>query len=100
MRVLFIGDIFGKPGRRLVQEKLHGLIQEYRVDFCITNVENSAAGFGVGFIAAFLSAFACVRWLIRYVASHDFKPFAWYRIVFGMVVLATAYSGVVQWSAG
>ena len=47
MRVLFIGDIFGKPGRRLVQEKLHGLIQEYRIDFCIANVENAAAGFGV-----------------------------------------------------
>ncbi len=47
MRVLFIGDIFGKPGRRLVQEKLHGLIQEYRVDFCIANAENSAAGFGI-----------------------------------------------------
>jgi 2',3'-cyclic-nucleotide 2'-phosphodiesterase len=47
MRVLFIGDIFGKPGRRLVQEKLHGLIQEHRVDFCIANVENSAAGFGI-----------------------------------------------------
>ena len=47
MRVLFIGDIFGKPGRRLVQEKLHGLIQEYRVDFCIANVENAAAGFGI-----------------------------------------------------
>jgi len=47
MRVLFIGDIFGKPGRRLVQEKLHGLIQEHGIDFCIANIENSAAGFGV-----------------------------------------------------
>jgi metallophosphoesterase (TIGR00282 family) len=47
MRVFFIGDIFGKPGRRLVQDKLHGLIQEYRVDFCIANVENAAAGFGI-----------------------------------------------------
>ena len=47
MRAFFIGDIFGKPGRRLVQEKLHSLIQEYRVDFCIANVENSAAGFGI-----------------------------------------------------
>ena len=56
--------------------------------------------FAVGFAAAFVAAIACVRWLIRYVASHDFKPFAWYRIVFGMVVLATAYSGVVQWGAG
>ena len=47
MRVLFLGDIFGKPGRRLVFEKLHGLIQEYRIDFCLANVENAAAGFGI-----------------------------------------------------
>jgi metallophosphoesterase (TIGR00282 family) len=47
MRVLFIGDIFGKPGRRLVQEKLRGLLHEYRIDFCIANVENAAAGFGI-----------------------------------------------------
>jgi undecaprenyl-diphosphatase len=53
--------------------------------------------FGVGFVAAFVSAFACVRWLIRYVSHHDFVPFAWYRIAFGAVVLATAYAGVVRW---
>ncbi|MEP7208058.1 MAG: undecaprenyl-diphosphate phosphatase [Casimicrobiaceae bacterium] len=53
--------------------------------------------FAVGFIAAFVSAFACVRWLIRYVSHHDFVPFAWYRIVFGLVILATAATGVVQW---
>jgi hypothetical protein len=46
MRVFFVGDIFGKPGRRLVQEKINGLIHEYRIDFCIANVENAAAGFG------------------------------------------------------
>ena len=56
--------------------------------------------FGVGSIAAFASAFVCVRWLIRYIATHDFKPFAWYRIVFGAVVLFTAYAGLVDWSAG
>ena len=54
-------------------------------------------GFGVGFVAAFVSAFACVRWLIRYVSHHDFIPFAWYRIAFGAVILATAYAGVVRW---
>ena len=54
----------------------------------------------VGFGAAFVAAIVCVRWLIRYVATHDFKPFAWYRIAFGIVVLATAYGGVVNWSAG
>ncbi|MEJ2245421.1 MAG: TIGR00282 family metallophosphoesterase [Acidobacteriota bacterium] len=47
MRVLFIGDIFGKPGRRLIKEKLHGLLHKYRIDFTIANVENAAAGFGV-----------------------------------------------------
>jgi undecaprenyl-diphosphatase len=52
----------------------------------------------VGFIAAFVSAFICVRWLIQYVASHTFVPFAWYRIIFGVVVLITAYTGVVAWS--
>jgi undecaprenyl-diphosphatase len=52
----------------------------------------------VGFIAAFISAFICVRWLIHYVASHTFVPFAWYRIIFGMVVLITAYTGLVAWS--
>ena len=56
--------------------------------------------FGVGSITAFASAFVCVRWLIRYIATHDFKPFAWYRIVFGAVVLFTAYAGLVDWSAG
>jgi undecaprenyl-diphosphatase len=55
--------------------------------------------FALGFAAAFVAAIACVRWLIRYVATHDFRPFAWYRIAFGIVVLATAYSGAVSWSA-
>jgi undecaprenyl-diphosphatase len=56
--------------------------------------------FAVGLVSAFVAAIFCVRWLIRYVATHDFKPFAWYRIAFGIVVLATAYSGIVNWSAG
>jgi undecaprenyl-diphosphatase len=55
--------------------------------------------FAVGSVIAFLSALACVRWLIRYVASHDFMPFAWYRIAFGLAVLLTAYAGLVDWSA-
>jgi undecaprenyl-diphosphatase len=53
--------------------------------------------FGVGFAAAFVSAFVCVRWLIRYVSHHDFIPFAWYRIAFGAIILATAYWGLVRW---
>ena len=64
--------------------------------------ETSWSTFGpvlaVGFVISFISAFACIRWLIRYVASHDFKAFAWYRIVFGVVVLITAWTGMVQWS--
>lgn len=54
--------------------------------------------FGVGFAAAFVSAFVCIRWLIRYVSRHDFIPFAWYRIAFGAVVLVTAWTGLVSWS--
>ncbi len=53
----------------------------------------------VGLVASFISAFVVIRWLIRYVATHDFKPFAWYRIAFGVVVLLTAYFGWVQWKA-
>ena len=52
----------------------------------------------VGFIAAFASAFLCVRWLLRYISSHDFTPFAWYRIAFGITVLATWQLGLVNWS--
>ena len=46
---------------------------------------------------SFVSAFVCVRWLIRYVSHHDFVPFAWYRIAFGAVILVTAYAGLVRW---
>lgn len=54
--------------------------------------------FGVGFIAAFVAALVCVRWLLRYVSNHDFRAFAWYRIVFGGVILLTAQLGWVNWS--
>ncbi len=55
--------------------------------------------FSVGFVVSFVSAFLCVRWLLRYIASHDFSVFAWYRIAFGVIVLATGYAGWVNWSA-
>jgi len=55
--------------------------------------------FVAGGITSFISAFLCVRWLLRFISRHDFTPFAWYRIAFGLVVLGTAYSGVVSWSA-
>jgi undecaprenyl-diphosphatase len=55
--------------------------------------------FAVGLVTSFIAAFLCVRWLLRYIATHDFTIFAWYRIAFGVVVLATAYWGLVDWSA-
>lgn len=55
--------------------------------------------FAVGLVFAFISALICIRWLIRYVSTHDFTVFAWYRIVFGAIVLLTAYTGWVEWSA-
>lgn len=54
--------------------------------------------FLVGTVFAFISALICIRWLIRYVSSHDFSIFAWYRIAFGIVVLATAWTGTVNWA--
>lgn len=53
--------------------------------------------FAVGTVVAFASALLCIRWLIRYVSTHDFVPFAWYRLVFGAIVLVTAYTGWVEW---
>jgi undecaprenyl-diphosphatase len=56
--------------------------------------------FAVGFAAAFVSAFLCVRWLLRYIIQHNFTIFAWYRIAFGAIVLFTAYTGLVDWTGG
>jgi undecaprenyl-diphosphatase len=55
--------------------------------------------FAVGLVFSFLSAWVCVRWLLRFIATHSFVGFAYYRIVFGVVVLATAWSGAVNWAA-
>jgi len=74
----------------------------------LLKITNSSQAFGfaefapkllVGFVAAFISAFICVRWLIHYVAHHNFIPFAWYRIIFGVLVLVTSYTGLVAWSS-
>ena len=54
--------------------------------------------FAVGLQFSFVAAWLCVRWLLRYIATHNFVPFAWYRIAFGIVVLLTAYTGVVTWA--
>lgn len=56
--------------------------------------------FAVGFVAAFVSAYLAVAALLKFVSNHTFVGFAWYRIVFGVLVLATAYTGVVNWVPG
>ncbi len=53
--------------------------------------------FSVGLVFAFASALLCIRWLIRYVSTHDFGVFAWYRIGFGSLVLLSAWFGLVEW---
>jgi undecaprenyl-diphosphatase len=55
--------------------------------------------FAVGLLFSFASAWLCVRWLLRYISTHSFVPFAWYRIVFGIIVLVTSATGWVQWQA-
>jgi undecaprenyl-diphosphatase len=55
--------------------------------------------FSVGLLFSFISAWVCVRWLLRYISSHSFVPFAYYRIVFGVVVLVSAWTGWVKWAA-
>ncbi|MDT4289272.1 undecaprenyl-diphosphate phosphatase [Methylomonas sp. MO1] len=64
----------------------------------LLHVESDALSFAVGLIAAFISALLAVKGLLRYISHHDFIIFAWYRIVFGVVVIASAYSGLVQWT--
>lgn len=54
--------------------------------------------FAVGFVAAFVSALLAVRTLVRFVANHTYEVFAWYRIVFGLIILATWYFGWVNWN--
>ena len=59
---------------------------------------NDIGMFAVGFVAAFFSALIAVRGLIRFISNHDFTWFAYYRIIFGCIILLTAYTGVVGWS--
>ena len=54
--------------------------------------------FSIGFIASFISALLAVRGLLRFISNHDFTVFAWYRIMFGIIILSTAYSGLIEWS--
>ncbi|NPT56700.1 undecaprenyl-diphosphate phosphatase [Paraburkholderia elongata] len=59
---------------------------------------DALGSFALGFVAAFVSAFACVRWLLRYISAHDFTVFAWYRIGFGLLILLVGYSGALSWT--
>ena len=59
---------------------------------------DALSSFALGFVAAFISAFACVRWLLRYISAHDFTVFAWYRIGFGLLILLVGYSGALSWA--
>ena len=59
---------------------------------------NELPVFMVGLVFAFISAWLCVRWLLKFISSHSFVPFAWYRIVFGVIVLATWWTGLVVWA--
>ncbi len=54
--------------------------------------------FAVGTLTSFISAWICVRWLLKYIATHSFVAFAWYRIAFGILVFATSYFGWVTWA--
>mgnify|MGYP001011301685 FL=1 len=54
--------------------------------------------FGVGLLFAFASAWLCIRWLLRYIASHSFSGFAYYRIAFGILILVTAHFGWINWA--
>jgi undecaprenyl-diphosphatase len=93
-----------RSGATIIGGMLFGLSRKAATEFSFflavpTLLSGADAGvFAVGSVAAFLSAFIVIRWLVRYVASHDFRPFAWYRIVFGLLVLITAYLGWVDWT--
>lgn len=60
-------------------------------------VSDDVSILSIGCISAFISAFICVRWLLRYISTHDFMVFAWYRIIFGIVVLIASYTGIISW---
>ncbi|MBM5572215.1 MULTISPECIES: undecaprenyl-diphosphate phosphatase [Deefgea] len=56
--------------------------------------------FAVGFVSSFIFAFIAIRALIKFISTHTFIVFAWYRIAFGLIVLATWHFGWVNWNAG
>lgn len=64
----------------------------------VLEVVSDAPYFAAGLVAAFLSALLAIKALLRYISHHDFIIFAWYRIAFGLIVIVTSYSGLVQWT--
>jgi undecaprenyl-diphosphatase len=54
--------------------------------------------FGVGLVLSFFSAWLCIRWLLKFIATHTFNGFAWYRIAFGIFILVSAHFGWVTWA--
>jgi undecaprenyl-diphosphatase len=58
---------------------------------------NDVPVFAVGFLSAFVAAMLTIKALLSFVSKHSFEAFAWYRIVFGLIVLTTAYTGLVAW---
>ena len=55
--------------------------------------------FAVGFVVSFISALLVIRALMRFITNHDFTVFAWYRIIFGTLILLTWYFNIIPWSA-
>ncbi|GAB6140801.1 undecaprenyl-diphosphate phosphatase [Methylosoma difficile] len=64
----------------------------------LLDLATDAPVFSIGLVAAFLSALLAIKALLRYISQHNFVVFAWYRIIFGLLVLATSYSGLVEWT--
>ena len=64
----------------------------------LLDIAADAPYFGVGLVAAFVSALLATKGLLRYISHNDFVVFAWYRIVFGLIVLGTSYSGLEHWT--
>jgi undecaprenyl-diphosphatase len=82
---LAIPTLIGAGAYSLVKERAHLAAEDLPM-------------FMVGLLFSFISAWLCVRWLLRYISTHSFVPFAWYRIAFGLIVLLTSWTGVVQWA--
>ena len=74
-------------------------LYKMRHDPSLLDIAGYGPVLGVGFVASFISAFFCVKWLIGYVSHHNFKPFAWYRIAFGVMILVASAMGWINWSA-